>query len=158
MRRIVMALSAGLVLAAPAYGGGGPATVGLSPLPSGVQAGESWNVTLEIRACSGRMPAEGLRPTLTIRSGDTALRFRAGPTARKGFYRARVVFPRAGRWSYEVDDAYFIRRVHTFGAVHVGAAGAGEAGSSLAIVWPAGGALALGAAALALRRRRRHEG
>ena len=73
-----------------------------------------------------------LKPTVTIRrvaqvhSTSAALKksltFRARPTSRPGVYRARVVFPDAGKWQYEVYDAftrYGGARTHKFAPVKI---------------------------------------
>ena len=43
---------------------------------------------------------------LTIRSEKTGkwLTFPAKPTGRTGVYEARVVFPEAGSWRFEIDN------------------------------------------------------
>jgi hypothetical protein len=49
-----------------------------------------------------------------------ALVFKAKKTARIGSYRARVVFPKAGRYSLGVYDGFPVKecaRVHTFKSV-----------------------------------------
>ena len=48
--------------------------------------------------------------------------FKARPTSRVGVYRARVVFPGAGTWRYEVYDAfteYGGARTHRFKPVEI---------------------------------------
>ena len=48
--------------------------------------------------------------------------FRAKSTGRIGVYRARVVFPRAGKWRYEVFDGFIEyggARSHKFAPVKV---------------------------------------
>ena len=45
----------------------------------------------------------------------------AKPTERAGVYRARVMFPSAGRWTYAVDDDF--SQVHELGSVRIGAGG-----------------------------------
>jgi YtkA-like protein len=141
---------------------GGWATVGLSSLPDGAQPGEAWVVDLTVLQ-HGRTPLEGVEPSVRIRQarGGTDKTFVAKPTERAGVYRARVVFPSAGRWTYAVDDDF--SQVHELGSVRIGGGGGqdtvtattGSDGISL------GGALgiALGAGVLAalftalLRRR-----
>ncbi len=91
------------LLAAPAYGGGW-ATTSVSSLPDGVASGEPWTVDITVLA-HGRTPAEGLRPQVLI-DGATRERFAARETERPGVYRARVVFPSAGVWRYEVETGY----------------------------------------------------
>jgi hypothetical protein len=72
-----------------------------------------------------------LSPTVTIRkvaarttSGRSVFSktFRARPTGRTGVYRARVIFPTAGTWRYEVFDGftqYGGARTHTFAPVRI---------------------------------------
>jgi hypothetical protein len=131
MRRplLLLAAVAALALAGTAAGGGW-ATVQLSSLPKGLSAGEAWVVDVTVLQ-HGQTPLAGLKPTLTIRkaaartpAGSTpkARTFAARPTARAGVYRARVVFPSAGRWRFEVYDGfveYGGARTHTFAPVTI---------------------------------------
>jgi hypothetical protein len=94
------------------------ATVGLDPmLRSGHPAGKPWLVTIRVLQ-HGRTPMSDARPEVRIRNtAGTLFRFRAKPTARIGSYRARVVFPKAGRYSLGVYDGFPVQecaRVHTF--------------------------------------------
>jgi hypothetical protein len=60
-----------------------------------------------------------MRSTSAIRK---PLTFSARPTSRTGVYRARVVFPSAGTWRYEVFDAfteYGGARTHKFAPVRI---------------------------------------
>jgi hypothetical protein len=167
VRRISLAaaLAAGLLmaLAAPASAGG-YATVGLSSLPDGTRPGEPWVVDLTVLQ-HGRTPLEGVQPALNVRdaNGDTT-RFEAKPTGEPGVYRAEVVFPSAGRFTYTVDDGF--TQTHTFapvdisGAPTTAAAPAPAAGDDGGPSWlfALGAALAAGLAttivlALLLRRR-----
>jgi hypothetical protein len=102
--------------------GGGWATVGLSSLPDGTQPGEPWSVDLTVLQ-HGRTPLEGVAPRVLIRGAEAGSEkaFVAKPTERAGVYRARVVFPSAGRWTYAVDDDF--SQVHELGAVRIGAGG-----------------------------------
>jgi hypothetical protein len=86
---LVAAAALAAALIAPATTlAGGWATVGLSSLP------------------------DGARP------GGEEQAFVAEPTERSGVYRARVVFPSAGEWSYSVDDDF--SQVHELGSVRIG--------------------------------------
>lgn len=89
--------------AAPAFGGGF-ATTGLSSLPDGVAPGEPWVVDVKV-LWHGRTPATGLSPSITITNGSTERTFVAR-SVRPGVFRARVVFPEAGRWRYTVDSSF----------------------------------------------------
>jgi hypothetical protein len=134
MRRTVLlfAAASALVLAGTALAGGW-ATVRLSSLPTGLSAGEPWVVNITVLQ-HGRTPLDGLKPTVTIRkvaarttsassqAAKESHTFAARPTGRTGVYRARVVFPSAGTWRYEVYDAFVTyggARTHTFAPVKI---------------------------------------
>jgi len=94
------------------------ATVGLSSLPKpGLQAGQPWVVTIRVLQ-HGRTPMSDAKPEVRIRNkAGRLLVFKARKTARVGSYRARVVFPKAGRYSLGVYDGFPVSecaRVHTF--------------------------------------------
>jgi hypothetical protein len=122
---------AALVCAGTALAGGW-ATVKLSSLPTGLSAGDPWvvNVTVLQHGLASQ-PLCCLTPTVTIRkvaarstSGKSGFSrtFRARPTGRAGVYRARVIFPSAGTWRYEVFDGftqYGGARTHTFAPVKI---------------------------------------
>ena len=138
--RIAM-LAALAALALPASAGaGGFATVGLGSLPDGTAPGTPWHVELTILQ-HGRGPLSDLSPTIRIRSADgrSARTFAARPAGEPGVYRADVVFPRAGRWTYVVDDGFSLR--HTFAPVAIGSSRAiatpGASGSRPAAPAPA---------------------
>jgi hypothetical protein len=131
MRRPVLLLVAVATLAlAGTAAAGGWATVKLSSLPNGLSAGEPWVVDITVLQ-HGRTPLAGLKPTVTIRkvaaarttsAGSGAGTFVAKPTNRTGVYRARVVFPTAGTWRFEVYDAfveYGGARTHRFAPVKI---------------------------------------
>ena len=68
----------------------------------------------------GRTPLAGAKPEVRIRKTRRhAVVFNARPTARVGSYRARVVFPAAGRYSLAVYDGFVphCASVHTFKSV-----------------------------------------
>jgi hypothetical protein len=148
-----------LLAAAPALGGGW-ATVGLSSTPAGVVPGKAWNVDITVLQ-HGRTPLTGITPLIAIRSGGVTREFAAKATRKPGVYRAAVVFPAAGRWTYEVDDGFMGQR-HSYPAVTIAAAQAaapatarGGDGSRDGWLWGAGGALILALAVVAVDRRRR---
>ena len=96
------------------------ATVGLTPLPKpGLQAGQPWIVTIRVLQ-HGRTPLAGAKPEVRIRrTGGKLLVFEARALARVGSYRAKVVFPAAGRYSLAVYDGFVphCASVHTFKSV-----------------------------------------
>ena len=107
MKPIAFSLTAvaTLTLAATAQAGCW-ATVGLSSLPNGLGAGDQWNVAITVKQ-HGRTLLANAKPTVTITStaGKKTV-VRAQKTARKGVYRARVVFPTAGDWRYTIFDGF----------------------------------------------------
>jgi hypothetical protein len=126
---LVAALALAAALSAPATSfAGGWATVGLSSTPDGAKPGETWVVDLTVLQ-HGRTPLEGVQPRVMIaRDGGDPQVFAARPTDRLGVYRAAVVFPRAGEWSYSVDDDF--SQVHQFGTVSVARSGDGIAAAA----------------------------
>jgi len=171
---IPLALLLALAAAPPALGGGW-ATAGLSSTPAGVEPGEPWNVEITVLQ-HGRTPLAGLVPEVRISSGEETRAFTAMPTGKRGVYRAEVVFPTAGRWTYEVRDGFNNEFPHTFPAVEIGDGGASPAaaetvatavpsapapasdtggGIAAGWLWGAGAGLLLALAVLGLDRRRR---
>ena len=139
MRRsiVVVAVAMALVLAGTALAGGW-ATVKLSSSPKGMSAGQAWVVDITVLQHGlATQPLCCLEPTVTIsrvvpvRStsstvGSPSRTFRAKPTGRVGVYRARVVFPSAGTWRYEVYDAFTTyggARTHMFKPVKIARSG-----------------------------------
>lgn len=116
------ALAAALIAPATTLAGGW-ATVGLSSLPDGARPGEEWVVDLTVLQ-HGRTPLEGVQPRVLVRAADGGQEeaFAAEPTERSGVYRARVVFPSVGEWTYSVDDDF--SQVHQLGSVRIGAGSA----------------------------------
>ena len=106
VRRVLIAVPLAIVLLiAPAAYAGGWATVGLSSTPAGTEPGTPWPVEITVLQ-HGVTPLEGVEPAVIITSGDARETFAATPTGKPGVYRAKVVFPTAGRWSYAVDDGF----------------------------------------------------
>ena len=161
MRRVLLAVGLLLVLA-PAAQAGGWATVTLSSTPAGVQPGKTWGVDVTVLQ-HGRTPLTGVHPVVTIRGGDTIKDFAASPTGKPGVYRAEVVFPTAGRWTYQIDDGFISQMPHTYPAVQIGEPGAAAAtsgdGGGPNLLWLIPGiALLLAAALLLIRPRLRGNG
>jgi hypothetical protein len=129
---IIVASVLALVCAGTALAGGW-ATVKLSSSPKGVSAGEPWIVNIRVLQHGlASQPLCCLRPTLTIwkmasaRSASSSSKvsktFPARWMSNLGVYRARVVFPNAGKWRYEVFDGftqYGGARTHKFAPVRV---------------------------------------
>ncbi len=97
------------------------ATVGRSSTPkAGLAAGTPWVVTIRVLQ-HGRTPMPDAKPEVRIRNAaGKLLVFKAKKTASVGSYRARVVFPKAGRYSLGVYDGFPVKecaKVHTFKSV-----------------------------------------
>jgi hypothetical protein len=147
------------LVAAGALHAGGFATVGVAPLPEGIEPGGTWSPEITILQ-HGRTPIGGLSPTVTIREADAGLErsFVAKETAETGTYEAAVVFPEAGQWSVRVETGWWGEGDLTLGPVAIVNAPAGSPGTGDAPVVPLTvGALVLlllaGGAALGVRRR-----
>jgi len=149
VRRVLLALGLLLVFVPTAHAGGW-ATVSLSSTPTGVQPGKPWTVDLTVLQ-HGRTPLTDVQPVVTIRSGGRSQDFAAEPTGKPGVYRAEVVFPTAGRWTYEIDDGFISQMPHTYPAVQIGGPGATSAdGGGPNLLWLIPGIALLLAAALLL--------
>ena len=121
---LVATAVAGLALTGAAQAGC-MATVGLSSLPKpGLQAGQPWVVTIRVLQ-HGRRPMPDAKPEIRIRNAAGKLFvFKGVKTKVVGSYRARVVFPKAGRYSLGVYDGFpysACARVHTFKPVVIAA-------------------------------------
>jgi hypothetical protein len=94
-----------LLLAAPAAAlADASAITRLSSTPESVPAGQPWHVVLTIRQ-PGRAPRADLAPAIVIRDADGfASSFPARATKRPGRYATTVTFPKAGQWTYAVQD------------------------------------------------------
>ena len=150
MRTLLLTLTAVAALAlAGTASAGGWATAGVSPPPDDPTAGSTWDAKVTILQ-HGQTPLSGVSPTLTL-NGENGkqVTFPAAPTKEPGVYLAKVKFPSAGSWSYEVDDGfgnYGGAQKHTFGAIQVGGSGSGSSGFDLpALPLTAGVLLGLGA-------------
>jgi hypothetical protein len=130
-KSLIIAAVVALVCASTVFAGGW-ATVKLNSSPKGLTADEPWTVDITVLQHGvASQPLCCLKPTVTIRRiasvrSTSAIRkpltFRARPTSRIGVYRARVVFPSAGTWRYEVFDAfteYGGARTHKFAQVKI---------------------------------------
>ena len=132
MRTILVGcLVAATLLGAEAASAGCWATVGLAPPPAATAPGDVWvaKITVLQHGQHALPNAAEARPTLTITNADTGERrtFTALPTdTSRGAYEARVVFPAAGTWRYEVFDGFVsseegwsCAQTHTFAALPI---------------------------------------
>ncbi len=131
-KSLIVAAAVALVYASTALAGNW-ATVRLSSSPKGLSAAEPWVVNITVLQHGlASQPLCCVKPTVTIsrvaqvRTTSAALKkpltFRARPTSRTGVYRARVVFPDAGTWRYEVYDGFTVfggARTHKFAPVKI---------------------------------------
>ena len=124
MKRLLLGLAvAGLLLPAAATAGGF-ATVQLSSLPQGTDAGGTWTPTMTILQ-HGLTPLDGLQPVIRIANQHgEADSFAARPNGEPGGYVATVTFPSAGTWRYEIWDGF--SQTHTYSPVTIGG---GDGGS-----------------------------
>jgi hypothetical protein len=122
MRSLVAICAAAIALVAvSAAQAGGFATVGVDPLPTGVDAGETWGTEVTILQ-HGRTPLTGLQPTVIVTEASSGVErmFRATPSDEPGVYDARVVFPEAGDWNVRVETGWRGEGGLTFGPVAIG--------------------------------------
>jgi len=148
MRRVPLLAAMLPLVFAPAAQAGGWATVSLSSTPTTTH----WVVDLTVLQ-HGVTPLEHVHPVVTISDGKTSKDFAAQATGKPGTYRADVVFPSAGRWTYQVDDGFISQMPHTYAPVRIAQPGSDDDGPNL--LWLAPGiALLLAAAALVLIGRR----
>ena len=150
MRTLVLTLAAAATLAmAATASAGGWATAGVSPPPDDPTAGSTWDAKITILQ-HGQTPLVGVQPTISlVGSGGERKTFAAKATDEPGFYLAKVKFPAAGSWSYEVYDGftqYGGAQRHTFSTISVGA-GSGGSGFDLPSL-PLSAAILLGVAAV----------
>jgi hypothetical protein len=132
MRKLLIGLAlAALALPASALAGGW-ATAGVGPPPDDMGPGQTWDARITVlQHGNPETPLMGVSPTLTIKNGSTSKTFKAQPSGEPGVYIAHVVFPRAGKWSYEVYDGftqYGGAQTHTFNPVSIGVAADGGGG------------------------------
>lgn len=161
MRTLLLTLAAaGALAVAGTASAGGWATAGVSPPPDDPTAGSGWDAKITIlQHGNADTPLTGISPTISlIGPGGKKETFAAKETKEPGVYLAKVKFPSAGAWTYEVYDGfteYGGAQTHTFGTISVGA-GSGGSGFDLPSV-PVFAAVLLGLAlvvALVLGMRR----
>jgi len=119
------------------------ATVGLAPPTSETSAGDVWTARITVLQ-HGQNPLPDARdasPKVTIvnrASGERQSFVAKASEPAAGRYVARIVFPSAGRWTYEVFDGFTswngdpvpCAQTHTFASVQIGGPGAAAGGGS----------------------------
>jgi hypothetical protein len=113
-RTQVLALLAALalVLAVPAFAHHEPVKVTLASKPA-LKAGKPWGLMLVVKQ-DGKPIAR--KPALQAQLGGSKRLFNTVATSRKGYYRARVTLPRAGKW---ILTARLGRRSNVLGKITV---------------------------------------
>ncbi len=186
MKRLLIALvTAGALAQAGVAAAGCWATAGLAPPPDAIAPGATWDarVTVLQHGVTPLPNADTARPTVTIVNVETKARrtFVARGTDDPRVFVARVVFPTAGSWRYEVYDDFSswdgepapCAQTHTFATVSIGGPGGGANGQPPTVspvaasestgggfpVWPIiagvlGALAAVGVSAGLVRRRR----
>lgn len=151
MRKLLIGLAVAALAAPASAAAGGWATVGVGPPPDDMGPGGTWDAKVTIlQHGNPETPLMGVTPTLTIRNGSTTKTFKGTPTDANGVSTIEVVFPSAGKWSYEVYDGftqYGGATTHKFPPVTIGAGGDGGGFPTVTV---AGAALALMVIAFAL--------
>ena len=118
--RYLAPLILALLLPATAHAGGW-AVVTMSSTPGNVRPGEPWNVDVTVLQ-HGDKPLVGVQPAVVVKGPAGERRFDARATGKPGVYAAEVVFPKAGTYSYRVDDGFTNALPHDFGSVKIGGA------------------------------------
>ena len=107
--------------------GGGWATVELGEMPSGLVAGEPWQVELIVKQ-HGVTPMADVTPSVRIDDGAGTVRtFNARPTAKVGHYVAEVTFPSGGEWNTRFFDGFTDVVPHRLSPLTVASAGGASA-------------------------------
>jgi hypothetical protein len=123
MRQLIVLVAFAVALAsAGTASAGGWASVAVNPLPTGVDAGETWRTEITVLQ-HGVTPLTDLAPVITIRERDTgeARDFAATAGDAPGVYEASVVFPEAGEWNVVVESGFWGEGTLTFGPETIGA-------------------------------------
>ena len=149
MKRLVIGLALAALAVPAGAAAGGWATVGIGPPDDGIGAGDTWNAKVTVlQHGNPETPLMGVTPTLTIKNGSTTKTFKGTKTDAAGVSTVEVVFPNAGKWSYEVYDGFSMyggAKTHTFAPVTIAAGGesGGFPAMSVAAVILALGGMAL---------------
>ena len=99
---IALALLLSVVLAIPAFAGGW-AIITLDELPTGVVAGEPFNIGFTVLQ-HGKTPMDGLDPTITATSSNSeSFVVHAKPEGETGHYAATLTLPKEGSWNWSIQ-------------------------------------------------------
>ncbi len=152
-RAAVLVASILVVLLAPATASaGGWAISSFTELPDGFEPGATYEVEYTVLQ-HGQTPVDVGDTAVVFRSADgQELRFAGEPTGRVGTYRAVIVMPESGEWTWQVDQGDF--GPHDLGSVpDVSDAATGTPSSStLRLLLPLALGLALALLVVEVRR------
>ena len=113
---------------------GGWATVELGEMPSGLVAGEPWQVELIVKQ-HGITPMADVTPSVEITNGRVVRTFPARPTGEVGHYVAEVTFPSGGEWKTRLYDGFTDVVPHRLSPLTVSGPG-GAPASADGFPWP----------------------
>ena len=108
MKRSIIGIALGTALSLMAVGSvlawPEDARASLSSTPAGTASGGTWTVDVSFVSNGQILRVDTLRPSIRIRNVDTGdiRSFESQPTSESGVWRADVVFPTAGSWTYTV--------------------------------------------------------
>jgi len=110
-----------LAFAIPVFAGGW-AVISLDELPSGVVAGEPYNIGFTVLQ-HGKTPMTDLSPTITARiAKGEILTFFAEPEGKPGHYTAALTFPKGGEWEWSLQAFTMDLQMPTLNVSAMGAA------------------------------------
>jgi hypothetical protein len=108
MKRSIIGIALGTALSLMAVGSvlawPEDAKASLSSTPAGTASGGTWTVDVSFVSNGQILRVDTLRPSIRIRNVDTGdiRSFESQPTSESGVWRADIVFPTAGSWTYSV--------------------------------------------------------
>jgi MYXO-CTERM domain-containing protein len=130
MRRVGLAVLTATMIAFPPVAAAKGPHASLSSVPAGIEPGRPWVATLTLLEY-GRREAAAARPSVILRSSRGRFTVRPSPLGThvprfedalaEARYRLRVVFPRAGRWTFTVVDGTRAGRRFRFPPAVIGA-------------------------------------
>jgi mono/diheme cytochrome c family protein len=104
-RPLTLALLGVLLIPVLAFRFGGWAVVTVDDLPEYLVAGKPAAVSFVVRQ-HGITLLDGLKPTITLKSGDTETSMPANWANERGRYLAMVTAPRAGEWTIKIRSGF----------------------------------------------------
>ncbi|MEO8621846.1 MAG: cytochrome c [bacterium] len=117
-----LVLLGALLLPVLAFRFGGWAIVSVDDLPEYLVAGKPVAVSFMVRQHAVTL-LDGLKPTITLKSGSTEMTIPASWANERGRYAATITAPHAGEWTIKIHSG-FMNLERTLLPMHVVAAGA----------------------------------